>query len=136
MKKLGLSLAFPALAILVAALAQLVATTLWPGIARIPSVVVSLDGYAVVILAMGLCCFAGRWSQRNVPGIAGAASVGAAPLAWFGLVVTGMFATTPKIAWSQYLTIFVLVAAAAPLVGVNMGWVMSASKHATIAPSV
>jgi hypothetical protein len=43
MLKLILNLALPGLAIVVAALAQLAITTLWPGIQLVPSAVVSLD---------------------------------------------------------------------------------------------
>ena len=73
MLKLALSLTLPALGIVLAALAQLALTTLWPGIQVVPSVVVSVDSYFVVLLTIGLCFYAGGWTQRNVPTIAGAA---------------------------------------------------------------
>lgn len=45
MWKLALSVALPALAILVAALAQLLLTTIWPGVQHIPFPVASADSY-------------------------------------------------------------------------------------------
>jgi hypothetical protein len=128
MPKLVLNLALPALAIVVAALAQLALTTLWPGIEVAPSAVVSLDSYIVILLALGLCFMAGRWAHRIVPTVAGAACAAIAPLAWFGLIFRGNFMIGGSIAWFRPLTVFMMSTAIAPLIGVALGWVLSSSK--------
>jgi hypothetical protein len=125
MLKLALNFALPALGIVVAALAQLALTTLWPGIQGISSVVVSIDSYFVVLLTVGLCFFAGGWTQRNVPTIAGAACAAIAPLAWLGLLLKGTMMDAGSIAWFRPLTLFTMFAAMAPLIGVALGWALS-----------
>jgi hypothetical protein len=128
MPKLVLDLAFPALAIVVAALAQLALTTLWPGVQVVPSAVVSLDSYVALLLALGLCFLAGRWAHRIDPTVAGAACAAIAPLAWFGLIFRGNFLIGGSIAWFRPLTIFMMSTAIAPLIGVALGWVLSSTK--------
>jgi hypothetical protein len=128
MLKLILSLALPGLAIVVAALAQLALTTLWPGIQVVPSAVVSIDSYIVLLLALGLPFLAGRWTHRIVPTVAGAACAAIAPLTWFGLICRGNFTLGGPIAWIRPLTIFMMFTAIAPLIGVALGWVLSPSK--------
>ncbi len=136
MLKLALNFALPALGIVVAALAQLALTTLWPGIEIIPSVLVSVDSYFVVLLTVGLCFHAGRWTQRNVPTIAGAVCAVIAPLAWLGLVLRGMMMTAGSIAWSRPLTLFTIFMAMAPLIGVALGWTFSFSKRRRVQQAV
>jgi hypothetical protein len=126
--KLVLNLALPALAIVVAALAQLALTSLWPGIRLVPSAVVSLDSYIVLLLALGLCFLAGQWAHRIVPTVAGAACAAIAPLAWLGLIFRGSFMIGGSIAWFQPLTIFIVSTALAPLIGVALGWALASSK--------
>ena len=135
MLKLALNLTLPALGIVLAALAQLALTTLWPGIQVIPSVVVSVDSYFVVLLTIGLCFYAGRWTQRNVPTIAGAACAVIAPLAWLGVVLRGTMMGAGSIAWFRPLTLFTIFTAMAPLIGVAWGWTMSASKRVSTTSS-
>lgn len=128
MLKLALNLALPAMGIVVAALAQLALTTLWPRIQFVPSAVVSLDSYIAVLLAFGLCFLAGRWTHRIVPTVAGAACAAIAPLAWLGLNFSGNFMISASIAWFRPLTIFMMFTAFAPLIGVALGWTLSSSK--------
>jgi len=128
MLKLALNLALPGLAIVVAALAQLALTTLWPGIQAVPSAVVSIDSYIVLLLALGLCFLAGRWTHRIVPTVAGAACAAIVPLAWIELICRGNFMLGGSIAWFRPLTIFVIFTAIAPLIGVALGWVLSSSN--------
>jgi hypothetical protein len=128
MLKLILNLALPGLAIVVAALTQLALTTLWPGIQNVPSAVVSIDSYIVLLLALGLSFLAGRWTHRIVPTIAGAAFAAIVPLAWFGLICRGNFTLGGSIAWFRPLTIFTMFTAIAPLIGVALGWVLSPLK--------
>jgi len=128
MFKLAVNLALPALGIIVAALAQLALTTLWPGIQAVPSAVVSLDSYVDVLLALGLCFLAGRWTHHNLPTVGGAACAAIAPLAWLGLIVSGSFTFAGSIAWFRPLTIFLMFTAIAPLAGVALGWALSSSR--------
>jgi hypothetical protein len=127
MLKLILNLALPGLAIVVAALAQLALTTLWPGIQFVPFALVSIDGYIVLLLALGLSFLAGRWTHCIDPTIVGAACAAIAPLAWLGLICRGTFMLGGSIAWFRPLTIFVMFTAIAPLIGVALGWVLSPS---------
>ena len=69
MLKLALNLVLPAVGIVLAALVQLAFTTLWPGIQVVPSLVVSVDSYFVVLLTVGLCFVAGAWAQTAPPHI-------------------------------------------------------------------
>jgi hypothetical protein len=124
MFKLAQSLALPALGIVVAALAQLALTTLWPGIQAVPSAVVSLDSYFVLLLVLALCFLAGRWTRHNVPTVAGAACTAIAPVLWLGLILKGNFMMVGSIAWFRPLTIFIMFTAIAPLVGVTFGWAL------------
>lgn len=128
MLKLIPNLALPGLAIVVAALAQLAITTLWPEIRVVPSAVVSLDGYIAVLLTLGFCFLAGRWTYHIVPTVAGAACAAISPLAWLGLVLRGNFMIVGSIAWFRPLTIFEMFTAIAPLIGVALGWALSSSK--------
>jgi hypothetical protein len=66
MWKLVLCVALPALAIIVAALAQLLLTTIWPAVQHIHFPGVSADSYFVILLVAALCFFAAAWLQRNV----------------------------------------------------------------------
>jgi hypothetical protein len=127
MFKLTVNLALPAFGIVAAALTQLALTTLWPGIQAVPSPVVSLDSYFVVLLVLGLCFLAGRWARHNVPTAAGAACAVIAPLAWLGLSFRATLMIGP-VAWFQPLTIFIISSACAPLMGVALGWILSPSK--------
>jgi hypothetical protein len=126
--KLAVNLALPALGIVLAALAQLALTTLWPGIQAVPSAVVSLDSYFVVLLVLGLCFLTGRWAHHNVPTVAGATGAAIAPLAWLGLILNGNFTIAGSIAWFRPLTIFIMFTAIAPLVGVAFGWALSSLR--------
>lgn len=128
MPKLVLNLALPAMAIVVAALAQLALTKIWPGIQVVPSAGVSLDSYIVLLLTLGMCFLAGKWAHGIVPTVAGAACVAIAPLAWLGLFIRGSFGIGGPIAWFQPLTIFMLSTALAPFIGVALGWALASSK--------
>jgi hypothetical protein len=132
MLRLVLNLVLPAAGIVLAALVQLAFTTLWPGIQMVPSRVVSVDSYFVVLLTVGLCFVAGRWAQRNVPTIAGAACAVVAPLAWLGLLFKSTFMGIGSIAWFRPLTLFILFTAMAPLIGVALGWALSSSKRQSV----
>jgi hypothetical protein len=128
--KLVANLALPAVGIVVPALAQLALTTLWPGIQAIPSAVVSIDSYIVLLLALGLCFLAGSWAHHNVRTIAGAACAVIAPLGWLGLILRGnllIAGSITSIAWLRPLTIFIIFSASAPLIGVALGWTLSSS---------
>ena len=125
MLRLLVSLGLPALGILVAALVQVALTTLWPGIHTLPFTVITIDSYVVVLLTMGLCFCAGRWTQRNAPTITGALCTLIVPLAWFGLMVKGLVLGAGSTAWLASLTLFVLLAALAPFLGVVSGWAWS-----------
>jgi hypothetical protein len=129
MLKLFANLALPALGIVIAALAQLGVTTLWPGMQLIPSGVVSIDSYFVVLLTFGLCFFAGRWAHTNVPTVTGAAFAAVIPLIWLVMTLRGNFTAPGHIAWFRPLTVFVMFVAVVPLIGVGFGWGLSSSKH-------
>ena len=128
MLKLATNLALPAVAIIVAALAQLVLTTLWPGIQAVLSPVVSLDSYFVVLLVLGLCFLAGRWAHRNPSTVAGAACAAVAPVVWLGLNLKATLLIGGSVAWFQPLTMFVIFSAGAPLIGAALGWTFSSLK--------
>jgi hypothetical protein len=128
MPKLVLNLALPALAIVVAALAELALTRLWPGLQVVPTAVVSPSSYVVLLLTLGLCFLAGQWAHRIVPTVAGAACAAIVPLAWLGLIFRGSFMIGGSIAWLRPLTIFMISTAFAPLIGVALGWALASSK--------
>jgi hypothetical protein len=132
MLKLALNLALPAAGILLAALAQLALTTVWPRIKIVHSGYVSIDSYFVVLLALGLCFVAGRWAQRNAPTIAGAACAVVAPLAWLGLLLSSMVGVGP-ITWFRPIVLFVIFTAMTPLIGVALGWFLSAARQGRLA---
>jgi hypothetical protein len=134
--KLALNLVLPAVGIVLAALVQLGFTTLWPGIQVVPSLVVSVDSYIVVLLTVGLCFVAGGWAQRNVPTIAGAACTAIAPLAWLGLLLKGTGMSVGSIEWFRPLTLFTIFTAMAPLIGVALGWAMSSSIRRSVPEAV
>ena len=123
MLKLGLSFLLPALAILGAALARHLLTLMWPGIQQLPSPVMSVDSYLENLLAIALCFLAGRWTRRNVAGPTGAALMAIAPLAFLALM---FWAITTRglgpVAWFKPITVFMVVSAIVPLVGVALGW--------------
>ena len=128
MLKLLLSLTLPALGIVIAALLQFALTTLWPGIQMLPSAIVSVDSYVAVLLTIGLCFLAGHWTQQHVPTAAGAACALIVPVAWFGFLFRSTVVGAGSIAWLAPLTLFTLIAALAPLLGVAAGWALSLSK--------
>jgi hypothetical protein len=136
MRKLTVNAALPAMGIVLAALVQLALTTLWPGIKVVPSLVVSIDSYFVVLLTVGLCFIAGGWAQRNVPTTAGAACAVIAPLAWLGLLLKGTMTGVGSIAWLRPLTLFTIFTALAPLIGVALGWAMSLSNWGNVQDAV
>lgn len=136
MLKLALNLVLPAVGVVLAALVQLAFTTLWPGIQVVPSLVVSVDSYLVVLLTVGLCFVTGGWAQRNVPTIAGAACAAIAPLAWLGLLLKSTMMSVGSIAWFRPLTLFTIFTAMAPLIGVALGWAMSSSKRQSVPEAV
>ena len=120
--KLALSVALPALAILVAALAQLLLTTVWPGVRRIAFPGVSADSYFVVLLLVVLCFVVASWLQRNVRTLPAAVSAAVVPTAWLVLMLWPTVGNVKHIAWLRPITIFMIAAAMAPLVGVAAGW--------------
>jgi hypothetical protein len=111
-----------ALAIFVAALTQLVLTTIWPGVRRIAFAKVSADSYFVVLLLVALCFIAAAWAERNVRTAAGAVCTAVGPAAWLGLLLWGTMRPFQHIAWFQPITLFTSAAAIAPLAGVASGW--------------
>jgi O-antigen ligase len=127
--KLIVNLVLPALGLVLAALAQLGLTTLWPAIQGFPSYLVSIDSYLAVLLTLGLCFFAGRRPHTNVPTVLGAACVGVVPLVWLGLTLRGILAPAGHIVWFRSLTVFMMVIAVVPLIGVGLGWVSSPAKR-------
>jgi hypothetical protein len=120
--KLALSVALPALAILIAALAQLSLTIIWPGVRQIPVAGVSADSDLVVLLSAALCFVAATWLQRNVRSLAGAMCAAVVPAAWLGLWLWDIVRHFPDIAWFRPITLFSIAAAIAPLAGVAAGW--------------
>jgi hypothetical protein len=120
--KHGLALFLPALAILGASFAQYLLILVWPGIQRLPSVVVSIDSYLVNLLTFGLCVLAGRWTRRNTGTRAGAALMTIAPLAFLALNLWIITSGGGSVAWLRPFTIFMIVTAVLPLVGVTLGW--------------
>ena len=122
MWKLALSLVLPALAILIAALAQLLLTTIWPGVQHIAFPGVSADSYFVVLLLVLLCFVAASWLQRNVRTLPGAVCTAVVPTAWLLLSLWANVGHAKHIAWFRPITIFMIAAAMAPLVGVAAGW--------------
>jgi len=129
MRKLLVSLGLPALCIAVASLVQDAVATAWPGIRMFHSAVVSVDSYVAVLLTLGLCFCAGRWVQQNVPAIAVAACALIVPLTWLVFVVRSTMVGVGPIAWLRPLTLFTLLAALAPLLGVSLGWVLSTAER-------
>ena len=82
----------------------------------------------MVLLVLGLCFLAGRWARRNASTVAGAACAVIAPLAWLGLNFRATLLIGGSVAWFKPLTIFVIISASAPLIGVALGWILSSSK--------
>jgi hypothetical protein len=121
--KLALSFLLPAFAILGAALARHLLTLMWPGIQQLPSPVMSVDGYLENLLAIALCFLAGRWTRHNVGTPTGAALMAIAPLAFLALM---FWAITTRglgpVAWFKPITVFMVVSAIVPVVGVVLGW--------------
>ena len=122
MWKLVLSVALPALAIVIAALAQLLLTTIWPGVQKVPVAGVSADGFVVLLLIVALCFVAAAWLQRKVRSLAGALCAAVVPVAWLGLVLGSILRHFPDIAWFRPITLFVIALAIAPVAGVAVGW--------------
>jgi hypothetical protein len=122
MWKLSLSVALPALAIIVAALAQLLMTTIWPGVQHIAFLGVSADSYLVVLLVAALCFVAAAWLQRNVRTLASAVCTAVVPIAWLGTMLWPTMRHVNHVVWFRPITIFMIAAAMAPLVGVATGW--------------
>jgi hypothetical protein len=115
MWKLALSVALPALA-------QLLLTTIWPGVQHIPFPVASADSYFVVLLVAALCFLAAAWLQRNVRTPAGVVCTAVVPTAWLGLLLWATMRPVDHIAWFRPITLFTIAAAIAPLAGVAAGW--------------
>ena len=129
MWKLALCVALPALAILVAALAQLLLTTIWPGVQHIPFPGVSADSYFVALLVAALCSLSAAWLQRNVRISAGVVCTAVVPIAWLGLMLWRPIKHIVHIAWFQPITLFMIAAAIAPLAGVTAGWGASSMRR-------
>ena len=126
MIKLALSFVFPAVGICIAALAQVGLEELWPGIRMVPSFAVSIDSYFVVLLSVGLCFLAGRWTRRNIATGTGLACALVVPLLWLAIFVRGILLEgAGQIAWLLPITLFTIFAAFAPLVAVGLGFALS-----------
>lgn len=128
------SLLLPGLAILLAAFAQYVLTRVWPGIQAIRSPVVSPDGYFVVLCSAFLCFLAGDILGRRVGSRIGFACAAIAPLAF----LAGMLWATvgrpglelgARIAWLRPITLFCIVTAVLPLLGLALGWRYAAARN-------
>ena len=129
MARLLVSFLLPALAVLVAAGAQVALQSWWPGIQDVSVLPpVTLDSLAAVTVAGVLCIFTGRWVHRNVNTISGVVAAGIVPMVWCCLILWAEFHGTSQIGWFQPLTIFTIFAALAPATGVAIGW-------ATIVPT-
>ena len=126
--KAGLSLAMPAVAIVLAALVQLALTSLWPQVQRIHFPVASVDSYAAVLLAGALCFAAGRFLQRFVRNGYGAACATLVPIGWLAMVLWGTLRFSNSVHWSEPLTLFILATGLTPLTGVLAGWGLSAMR--------
>jgi hypothetical protein len=123
--KLIVALVLPALAIVVAAAIQFALNSWWPGLQHLPVSPVTLDSYVAVLLILGLCVLAGRWTRRNANSVAGLICVAALPLVWLGVMLWVSLHGGTNIAWFQPLTLFTIFAALAPVIGVAMGWAVS-----------
>lgn len=120
--KLFVSFLLPALAVSLAAAAQVALQSWWPEIQHVSDLPVTLDSLAAVTVAGVLCIFAGRWVHRNVNSISGVVAVGIVPIVWCGLILWAAFHGASQIGWFQPLTIFTIFAALAPAIGVMIGW--------------
>jgi hypothetical protein len=129
MWKLVLCVALPALAIIVAALAQLLLTTIWPGVQHIRFPVVSADSYFVILLVAALCFLAAAWLQRNVRIPAGAVCTAVVPTVWLGLMLWPTMRHVEHVAWFRPITLLMIAAAIAPLAGVTAGWRASSMRR-------
>jgi hypothetical protein len=129
--KLSLAFLLPTLAILGAAFAHYLLTLLWPGIQQLPSGATSIDSYLADLLTIALCFLAGRWTRRNVRSPVGAGLMVLAPL---GFLVLTLWVITSRglgpVAWFKPLTLFMLITAVLPLMGVMLGWWRGAAAGA------
>ena len=121
-RKLGLALFLPALAILGAAFAQHFLTLGWPQIQKVPSAVMSIDSYIVNVLTAVLCFFSGVWIRRNLGLRPGAALMIIAPLVFLTVILKAMTGGSGSIAWFKPITIFMLFTAGIPLISVAIGF--------------
>lgn len=129
--KLLASLLLPAVAILLAAFAQLALTAVWPGVREIRSPIVTADGYFAALSSGVLCFCAGRLLRRwvGVPsGFVCAAIVPSVYLCLFLWAILGraMWQLGAHIAWLRPITLFSVASAILPLLGLALGWWTSA----------
>ena len=119
----------PAAAIVLAALAQLTLTSLWPGVQHFSARGVSIDSYLVVGAVATLSMLVGYRLWRSAPTRSGFLVSLLAPLAWLGLVLS----TLPpfRVIALNFATTFTLAVAIAPLGGLLAGWATSASRATT-----
>ena len=137
--KLLVSLLLPALAIFMAALAQHILTTTWPGIREIRFPIVTIDSYFVVLSSGFLCFLAGAILQRYVGSRSGFVCAVIAPLAFLWLVLwplvgQPMLEFGVKIAWLRPSVLFFIVASISPLLGVALGWSYSGAQRRQVTP--
>jgi hypothetical protein len=124
-KNLALCVALPALGIVAAALAQLLLTTIWPGLQQIGFGNLSADSHIVVVLEALLAFLAGAWLQHRVGSLAGALCAAFMPVAWCGVLLWGTLRPAHNIAWLRPVTLMTIAAAVAPVSGVLAGWFVS-----------
>jgi hypothetical protein len=124
--KVIISFLLPALAGLIAAAAQFALTSWLPGLQHLAIRPVTLDSYIAVVLLGVLCALAGHWVGRNANTRGGVVAVAVVPTAWCALVLVAAFRGGDPSDRLQSLTMFEIAAAATPLIGIAVGWTVSA----------
>jgi hypothetical protein len=135
MRKLLVATSLPALAIGIAAVAQLTLTALWPAITQLPSVGISIDSYVASIVMVILSFLAGRWVRNNVQVRGVLLALLIVPVAWVAIGSSPLLMTMGRIDWSLPLNHFIVASALAPLIAVVAGWIAGASRQSRLAPS-
>ena len=132
--KLLVSLLLPALAIFVAALAQHMLITAWPGIREIRFPIATVDSYFFVLSSGFLCFLAGAILRRHVGSRSGFVCAVIAPFAFlclflWPLVARPLLELGVKIGWLRPSVLFFIVVTTSPLLGVALGWSYSGTQR-------
>jgi len=115
-------------AIILSVLAQVVLTTLWPKVTAFSFGGISADSYLTVVAVGSLSAFVGfslRARGRHRYALLLAVAV---PTLWLGAMLYVILPTNSPIALNA-VTVFTMIAAIAPLVGVAAGWFTAASRE-------